>query len=518
LNDNPASHKAAGHPVWEEELSVDRLAARAAETPDRIALRMATDSRSLSFAQIDARADRIARALQRLGLPEGATIGLLLDNDLHVMEFWFGARRAGLYYVPISTRLLANEIAYILADSRAELLIASAGFTATIREVERGFPPETLRCLSTEAVIEAGDDAAPAPAALIGRELFYSSGTTGRPRGIRRPLVTPDRDTLPPLEQRMREICGYDRDTVYLSVAPLYHATGRFLIRVVEAGGSAAILPRFDPVAALSAIERHRVTHSQWVPTMFARMLDLPAEERQRHDLSSLRVALHAAAPCPMALKRAMLDWWGPIIDEYYGGSENAGITYISAAEWLERPGSVGRAIVGAIHILDEQDHARELPPGAIGLIAFEGGVPFQYTTQEGTGQSNASPQGYTSHGDIGHVDAEGYLFISDRRDDLILTGGVNVYPKEVELVLETHPAVREVAVIGLPDPDLGQRVAAVVCTKGEANDTLADALLAHCRAALSSVKCPRAIHFVDELPRNENGKLLKRVLRERFG
>lgn len=482
---------------------------RATETPDRIALRMATDARVLGFAELDARADRVARALRDAGLAEGATIGLLLDNDLHVMEHWWGARRAGLYYVPIGTRLLPGEIAHILADSGAELLIASPSHAETARAT-------ALRWISTDTLVEGVDEAPFAPAGLVGRELIYSSGTTGRPRGIRRPLVPPERDTLPPLEQRMREIYGYDRETVYLSVSPLYHATGRFLNRVVEAGGSVVILPRFDPAEALAAIEGHRITHTQWVPTMFSRLLDLPEAERRSRDLSSLRKALHAAAPCPIPVKRAMLDWWGPVIDEYYGGSENAGVTYISAREWLERPGSVGRSISGAIHILDEADPAHELPPGAIGLIAFEGGVPFRYTAQKGAEQGNASPQGYTSYGDIGHVDAEGYLYISDRRDDLILTGGVNVYPREVELVLEAHPSVREAAVIGLPDRDLGQRVTAVVCPR-EPADGLAEDLLDHCRSALSSIKCPRTIHFVEELPRNENGKLLKRVLRDRF-
>ncbi len=500
---------------------MDRLAQRAARAPEKTAVRMATDRRVLSFAELDRRADRVARALLGLGLAEGATIGLLFDNDLEVMVFWWGARRAGLYYVPISTRLLAAEIAHMMRDSRAELLIASASLAGLAREAAQLVAPETLRCLVAapgpfDVLLEDGGDEPLTPRRLVGRELIYSSGTSGRPRGIRRPLARTDDDQLPPLEKRMREIYAYDEETIYLSVSPLYHATGRFLNRVVEAGGSVVIQPRFDPVGSLAAIERYRVTHSQWVPTMFTRLLDLPTSERCRFDLSSHRAALHAAAPCPLAVKRAMLDWWGPILHEYYGGSENAGVTYISAEEWLERPGSVGRSIGGAIHILDERDQTRELPPGEIGLITFEGGVPFRYTDAD-SADANTSPQGYTSYGDIGHVDESGYLFISDRRDDLILTGGVNVYPKEVESVLEAHPAVREVAVVGLPDRDLGQRVAAFVSPNPQADDALAETLLQHCRAALSPIKCPRLIAFVDELPRNENGKLLKRVLRERF-
>lgn len=482
---------------------------------------MATDERVLTFADLDRRANRVARTLRALGLAEGDTIGLLLENDLNVMEFWWGARREGLYYVPLSTRLLANEIADILHASRARLLIASSSFTHTAMQVQRLLSPERVRCyLAGRGSFDAlqADDMPTASPTLVGRELIYSSGTTGKPRGIRRPLVSPQQDALPPLEQRMREIFGYDRETVYLSAAPLYHATGRFLNRVVEAGGSVVILPRFEPAAALAAIARHGITHSQWVPTMFIRMLDLPSKQRLAYDISGLRAALHAAAPCPIAVKRSMLEWWGPIVHEYYGGSENAGVTYISAAEWLERPGSVGRSISGAIHILDLQDHRRELPPEEIGLIAFEGGVPFRYTTEENVGGNHVLPKGYASYGDIGHIDAQGYLYISDRRDDLILTGGVNVYPNEVERILERFPGVREVAVIGLPDRDLGQRVAAIVSAGDEPSEALKGALLEHCRAMLSPVKCPRAIYFVDDLPRNENGKLLKRVLRERFG
>ncbi|NWK98261.1 acyl-CoA synthetase [Sphingobium lactosutens] len=358
----------------------------------------------------------------------------------------------------------------------------------------------------------------PIQPSVTGREIIYSSGTTRRPKGIRRDLApAAHARILPAFEQKLRAACELDDHSIYLSVAPLYHATGRYLMRLIESGGTNVILPRFDPSAALKAIADWRVTHSQWVPTMFTRLLALPPGERTAHDLSSHRVALHAAAPCPVDVKRAMIDWWGPILSEYYGGSENAGVTFITSAEWLEHPGSVGHSITGPIHIVDEEDGETELPPGAIGLIYFEGGVPFRYIGDQDA--QGVGAQGYATYGDLGHVDTDGYLFISDRRSDLIIRGGVNIYPREVEMLLEAHPAVREVAVIGLPDPEYGQRVAAIVCPREDSFDTeaLKTELLTYCRQKLASVKCPSFVDLINELPRNENGKLLKRLLRDHY-
>lgn len=507
--------------------SIDALRRIARRHPEKIAIHLADSGRSISYAELNIAADRSASRLRLAGVGEGDVVALLLENSAETLELWWAARRAGAYYAPLSTRLEVDELEHIIRDSSARAIIVSPAHESLAAALDRHLgdgqcPPIYLLHKADEfpdfhSLGQPNTPLTEARSTLCGRELIYSSGTTGRPRGIRRPLTPAGQTTLPDLELHMRRLFELDEETVYLSVSPLYHATGRFLNRVIEEGGIVVILPKFDPLAALAAIEHYRVTHTQWVPTMFVRLLALPLEERTRFDLSSQRVALHAAAPCPMPVKRAMLDWWGPIIHEYYGGSENAGVTFIRAEDWLRRPGSVGRSINGSIHIVDE-DSGRELPVGEIGLILFEGGVSFTYL-HEGEGKPDAGQTTLAGYGDLGHVDEDGYLFISDRRSDLIISGGVNIYPKEVELILEEHPAVREVAVIGIPDPEFGQQVKAVICVADglAANDHLADELIRFCRSRLSRIKCPRSVSIIDNLPRNDNGKLLKRVLRETF-
>lgn len=495
--------------------ATDELRRRARSHPAKDALVIADGSRRLTYEMLDRQADLIAQVIRSAEVNEGETIALLMENGVDIVAWWWGARRAGVYYVPLGTRLLAHEIGYILSDCSAKVLVASPTYLKLANEAAKTFDTSVIS--STVPKNDVPPYEAIRHAEYAGRELIYSSGTTGRPKGVRRALTRADNPLLPDLEVRMRAIFGYDESTVYLSASPLYHATGRFLNRVIEAGGTIIILPRFEPEAALSAIDTYGITHSQWVPTMFRRMLDLPNEVRAGFHLSSLRAALHAAAPCPVPLKQAMIDWWGPIIHEYYGGTENAGVTYISAEEWLEHPGSVGKSIAGPIHILDQDDPTRELPPCEPGLITFSGGVPFRYTLPGGGQSDNATPQGYTGYGDIGHVDAEGYLYISDRRDDLVLSGGVNIYPREVETALELCDAVSEVAVIGIPDEDLGQVVCAVVVANDHAPENIVEAVLDHARSQLSPLKIPRKIFVRRELPRSETGKLLKRVLREEY-
>ena len=498
--------------------------------PDKLAFQMADSGASLSYRELDERADAVARWLVALGLHEGATIALLLENQLRTFELWWGARRAGLYYVPISTLLTAGEIAYILRDCGARLLVSSSSLaelaSATVLllaseetplrfmvdGVAPGFQPfeKTVAPFSTGAAL---------PERSVGREFMYSSGTTGFPKGIRRPLLPyARRNELPELELKLRQMFQLDAQAVFLSPSPLYHATGRFNFRTIECGGSCVILPRFDARAALAAIQRFSTTHGHWVPTMFSRMLALTEEVRAGYDLRSQRMALHAAAPCPGHVKQAMIDWWGPIVHEYYGGSENLGVTYIDAPQWLLHRGSVGLPITGAVHIVSDEDNQTELPTGEIGLIYFSGGVNFTYHNDTRKTESVFNQYGWGTYGDLGHLDADGFLYISDRRTDLIISGGVNIYPQESENVLATHPAVHEAAVIGIPHPDFGQEVKAVVQLKpGMAPHAgLADELMAWCGARLSRIKCPRSVDFVDALPRNENGKLLKRVLRER--
>lgn len=499
--------------------------------PDKIAVRMHETGRSLTYRELDQRANRVAEWLLSLGLAEGSVIALLLENNLGTFELWWGARRAGLYYVPISVLLTGREAAYIVRDCGASVLVTSAAMA--------GLAKETLEVLGDDTpahrvmldgaaesfenydeVMSAFPGNTTLPERSVGREFMYSSGTTGFPKGIRRPLLPfARRYDLPELEQKLRSMFQLDEHSIFLSVSPLYHATGRFNIRVLECGGSCVILRKFDPETALEAIARHHVTHGHWVPTMFSRMLALPAEIRMRHDFSSQRVALHATAPCPRHVKEAMINWWGPIINEYYGGSENVGVTYIDAADWLTHKGSVGKPICGDVHIMADDGSDTELATGEIGLIYFNGGVEFQYHNDSQKTQSVFNKLGWGTYGDMGSLDGDGFLFMSDRRTDLIISGGVNIYPQEAENILLTHPSVEDAAVIGIPHEDFGQEVKAVVQLKPghHASDSMANELVEFCRSQLSRIKCPRSIDFVDELPRSENGKLLKRVLRDQY-
>ncbi|MCA0239267.1 MAG: AMP-binding protein [Proteobacteria bacterium] len=498
--------------------------------PEKCAVRI-DGGPALSYRELHERANQVAHWLHALGLPPGGCIALLLENQIGSFPLWWGARRAGLYYVPISTHLTAAEVVYLLRDSGARVLVGSAALrdlaTAVAAALADGEVPhrfvldgELPGFQRLEGAVDRFDPAAPLPPRDVGREFMYSSGTTGTPKGIKRAL-TPyaRRRELPPLEQQLRRMFRLDADSVYLSPSPLYHATGRFVVRAIECGGTAVILPRFDALAALQAIERHRVTHGHWVPTMFVRLLALDPALRAGFDLSSQRVALHATAPCPAGVKRAMIEWWGPIVDEYYGGSENVGVTFIGAAEWLQHPGSVGRPITGEVHIVAEDDPDTELPAGEVGLVYFGGGVGFEYHGDPGKTRGAYNGRGWGTYGDMGHVDADGYLYLSDRRSDLVISGGVNVYPQEVENVLLEHPQVADAGVIGRRDAEFGQRVTAVVQLKpGVApSEATGAALVAWCRERLSGIKCPRAVVFTDDLPRSDNGKLLRRVLRERY-
>ena len=508
-----------------------RLQEWARRQPDKVAFRMADGGASLSYRELDVRANQTAQWFLSLGLAEGATIALLLENQLGTFELWWAARRAGLYYVPISPLLTAPEVAYILRDSGACMLVSSRALAALAVGVVGLLRPGEVpwRVLVDGAAsgfvaleqARAGHAAdAPLPQRAVGREFMYSSGTTGFPKGIRRPLLPwARRLDLPELELRLRSLAALDELTVFLCPSPLYHVTARFNLRVIECGGTCVIMSRFDAEMALAAIGRWHVTHGHWVPTMFSRLLAVPGETRGRHDLSSQRIVLHAAAPCPVPVKQAMVDWWGPILVEYYGGSENLSVTAIDTPQWLAHRGSVGKPICGEMHILSDTDQCTELPPGEIGLIYFGGGVSFQYHSDAGKTESVFNARGWGTYGDLGHVDADGYLYISDRRTDLIISGGVNVYPQECENVLASHPAVADLAVIGVPNADFGQEVKAVVQLKpGQlASPGLASELLDWCHARLSRIKCPRSVDFVEDLPRNENGKLLKRVLREQY-
>ena len=500
------------------------LANLARATPDKPAAIFPDSGTILSFWALDEAANQIAHGLVALGLTPGQGIALLLENTPEFLMLTYGAKRAGLMVTPLSIHLRPHEVAHVLRDSGAVALFAEAGLSSLVGALDLENLPHRLSLggaipgfAPLRSLMEGRPLTWPKGERPIGREFLYSSGTTGLPKGIRRPLIPFADRHKPEFDISWKGFYGFDADTVYLSPAPLYHAApNRYVQRTIDGGGTAVITRKFDAASCLALIEKYHVTHSQWVPTMFVRLLALPDAVRNAFDLSSHRCAIHAAAPCPIPVKQAMLDWWGPIIREYYAGSEGIGVCFIDSETWLRKPGSVGRPAYGAVHILDEE--GRALPPGEIGRIWFEGGARFAYHNDPEKTAAAYNDQGWATLHDLGWLDAEGFLFLSDRRADLILSGGVNIYPAEIEAVLGLHPGVAEAAVIGVPDAELGERPRALVVPRHDAaNATLAEAIIAHCRAHLGSLKIPVAVDFLEALPRSEAGKLLRRVLKERF-
>ncbi len=493
----------------------------AALSPDRAAVVMAGSGASLSYAELDAASNRVAHLLRAAGLERGDTLVLWLDNGLDYLPICWGAQRSGLVFVAMSTRLTAGEAAYIVADSGAKAIFASARFT----DLVSALPPVGARFAVGGAIPGWTDFAAAAaamPATRIadespGRDMLYSSGTTGRPKGVRGPLPEGPIDGGDGLTGLVAMLYGFAPGMVYLSPAPLYHAAPlRYCMAVQRFGGTVVVMEKFDPETYLALIPRHRVTHTQLVPTMFVKLLKLPPEVRAAADVSSLRCAIHAAAPCPVDVKAAMLDWWGDIVFEYYSATEGAGFTAISPQEWRAHPGSVGKALLGEIRVLGDDD--RLLGPGETGRIWFAGGPTFAYHNDAAKTAGATGFHGAT-FGDIGHVDAEGYLYLTDRASFMIISGGVNVYPQEAEDVLVMHEAVADVAVFGVPDAELGEAVKAVVQLRpGVHGDAaLAADLIAFARGRLSPIKCPKTVDFIDELPRHDTGKLYKRLLKDRY-
>ena len=493
---------------------------------ERLAFRFCGSGESVSFGRLEARANQVAQVLRRCGVGRGDHVALLMPNQRELLEACFGADRAGVYYTTISTRLLADEIAAIVLDCAARVLVVSASL-GPLATALRPLLPDALRCFmagGTAPGFESWEAAlAAAPAHAIadpaqGLDMLYSSGSTGRPKGVKWPLPDAPAGGLTMLVRLLAPLFGYSRDSRYLSPAPLYHAAPlRHCMTVIKLGGSVFVMEQFDAERALQLIERHRITHSQWVPTMFVRLLKLPDAQRLSHDLSSMQVAVHAAAPCPVDVKRRMLDWWGPIIHEYYAGTENNGFCSITPQEWLQHPGSVGRASQGVLHICDE--NGDELPVGETGLVYFADGPVFEYHNDPLRTAQTRNALGWTTLGDIGRVDAEGYLTLVDRRAFMIISGGVNIFPQEAENVLIEHPAVADVAVIGVPSEDLGEEVKAVVqlLDPGQAGPALQAELMAWCRQRLAAFKCPRSIDFDPNLPRHPTGKLYKQQLRQRY-
>lgn len=493
--------------------------------PNKAAVIEGGSGRRVSFAAFEARSNQVAHFLRSRGLADGDAVGLCLENGARLLEIAWGILRAGLTLVPVSNKLTAAEIAYIVRDSGSSLLITSASIGAAYSHLPSVLPDTEL--ITTAAAeppfmsLEAETAAQPTttlPDERLGIEMLYSSGTTGRPKGIRYQGIAGQ--PLEPNRSAMGMIArlGIGSDTVFLSPAPLYHSAPLgWTLATLRIGGTVVVMERFDAEQALRLIDEHRVTLSQWVPTHFVRMLKLPEEVRRRYDTSSLRLAIHAAAPCPVPIKRQMIDWFGPIVFEYFGSSEQTALTSITSQEWLAHPGSVGRCILGKLHICD--DDGNVLPPGAPGLIYSEGGMGFAYHDDPARTAETRNAKGWTTVGDIGFVDEDGWLFLTDRKNFMIITGGVNVYPQEVENLLVTHPKVADAAVIGTPDVDLGERVTAIIETVDprDATPEFASELQSWMRDHLSGVKVPKRIEFRRDLPRLPTGKMQKFVLKQEY-
>jgi long-chain acyl-CoA synthetase len=496
----------------------------ARQHPDQPALVMGTSGEQLTFAEFEANANRLAHLYRAAGLRRGDHVALFMENHLRYFETMSAAERSGLYYTCINSYLTPEEVAYIVDDSDAKVFITTA-----LEAAEQTPNVEVFLCVDAESEIgpfhpyDAALAAHPAeriPDEQLGAAMLYSSGTTGRPKGILRPL--PDAhpaEALPVMSFIVDHLFHMREGMVYLSPAPIYHSAPQASVAcALRLGSTSIIMERFDPEQFLALVERYRVTHTQMVPTMFSRLLKLPDDVRAKYDLSSLEVIIHAAAPCPVPVKQAMIDWVGPIIIEYYGATEANGFTFCDSEQWLAHPGTVGAPILGKLLILD--DDGVEVPTGSTGTVWFEGATNFTYYhDDEKTAESRDESGQRSTVGDVGYVDEDGFLYLTDRKTYMIISGGVNIYPQETENLLITHPKVMDAAVIGVPNEDLGEEVKAVVqpMPDVEAGPELAQELLAFCREHLAHYKCPRSIDFEDALPRLPTGKLYKRFLRDRY-
>jgi acyl-CoA synthetase (AMP-forming)/AMP-acid ligase II len=494
---------------------------------DAPAVIMGDSGTIVTYRELDERSKRVAQLLRAGGLRPGDHIAVLLENHPRYFEVFWGAQRAGLYTTPINWHLKPEESGYIIEDCEATALVTSS----LLENIARGLEPHlggvSIR-LMIDGVVDGYDryeeaiarfPAEPLDQEVEGNFMFYSSGTTGRPKGIKPPLsgelFGSGGGALIALIQHMY---GFSADTVYLCPAPLYHAAPLgWSTTAQRLGATVVVMEKFDPSDALALIEKHRVTHAQFVPTHFVRMLKLPDEERRAYDVSSLQMVVHAAAPCPVEVKRQMIDWLGPIVHEYYAGSEGNGFCALNTQQWLDHPGSVGIPLIGKIQILDEDGMQR--PTGEVGQVWFDSDLRFEYHNDPAKTGEAFNDRGWSTLGDVGYLDEDGYLYLTDRATHMIISGGVNIYPQEVENLLILHPAVADVAVIGVPNPDLGEEVKAVVvpAVGAASGPELAAELVQYCRDHLSHYKCPRTLDFVKELPRLPTGKLLKRELRKRY-
>jgi acyl-CoA synthetase (AMP-forming)/AMP-acid ligase II len=502
----------------------------AASTPDKPAQIMGSTGEVTTFAQLDSAANRLSQLLFAAGLRPGDHIAVCMENHARYLEVIWGCHYAGLVYTACSSRLTTGELAYIINDCGAKAFITSRYKSDQATEVLPEIPNATLRLMldgtvpgyeSYEHAVSA-QPATPLPNRVAGTDMLYSSGTTGKPKGVTRAFVAEPLDgtaiTVSPL---LSMLFGFTSESSYLSPAPLYHAAPlRFCLSAQGMGATVVVMEHFDAEDYLRLAEKYRLTHSQVVPTMFVRMLKLDPEIRARYDVSSLQCVIHAAAPCPVQVKKQMIDWFGPIIHEYYAGTEGNGFVYCNSQMWLAHEGTVGMPINCTLHICDEE--GREVPTGESGTIFFEGGASFEYHNDPDKTKGSRHPKGWSTLGDVGYVDSDGFLYLTDRKAYMIISGGVNIYPQEAENTLVTHPAVVDVAVFGVPNEEFGEEVKAVVqptvmpATPDDAK-TLERELIAYCRSQLADVKCPRSIDFRAELPRHPTGKLYKRILKDEY-
>jgi acyl-CoA synthetase (AMP-forming)/AMP-acid ligase II len=499
----------------------------AAEVPDKAAIIMARTGETISYQQLEDRSNQGAQLFRKLGLKTGDAIAIFMENNARFLDICWAAQRAGLYYTCISSRLTAGEVEYIVKDCGAKAFVASHSLAKVAEEVAPLIPG--VKLLMVGGIIPGyasyEDSAAAMPAERIadetaGTDMLYSSGTTGRPKGVRLALSGLPIDAPSPLTMLASMLFGITKDSIYLSPAPLYHAAPlRYCMAMHRLGGTVVVMDHFDAEEALRYIEKYKASASQWVPTMFVRMLKLPDEVRLKYDVSSMKTAIHAAAPCPVDVKHKMIEWWGPVLHEYYAGTEGNGFVYTNSEDWLAHPGTVGRAMVGIVHICDDQGN--EVPVGEEGVIYFEGENQFEYHNDPKKTKESRHPEhpNWSTLGDVGKLDEDRFLYLTDRKAFMIISGGVNIYPQEAENLLISHPKVADVAVIGVPNEDFGEEVKAVVqpANWDDAGPALAEELIAYCRQHLSPIKCPRSVDFERELPRHPTGKLYKRLIRDRY-
>ena len=502
----------------------------ATNAPDKPAFIMAGSGETVTYAELEARSNQGAHLFRALGLKAGDAIAIFLDNHPRYFEILWAAQRSGVLFTCISSKLTAGEVEYIVKDCGAKAFISSPSLSQVADAVAPLIPGVQLFMVGEAHVPFASFEAARAPMPTtriadesIGSAMLYSSGTTGRPKGVRRgsgSLIAVDGaiDAPNPLAMIGAALYGWNADSVYLSPAPLYHAAPLgWTMGMHATGGTVIVMEKFDEEEALALIERYRITTAQWVPTHFVRMLKLPEDVRARYDLSSLKAVFHAAAPCPVPVKEKMIAWWGPVIHEYYAGTEGNGLTAINSEEWLAHKGSVGKGLTAQVMICD--DEGDPLPPRTEGMVFFAGGGEFEYHGDAKKTAESRNKHGWTTLGDVGWLDEEGYLYLTDRKSFMIISGGVNIYPAEIENHMINHPKVADVAVVGAPHEEMGEQVVAVIQPAPgiEPSPELAAELTAFARSALSGVKTPRRIDFMAELPRHATGKLYKRLIRDAY-